>query len=573
MKLKNEFYNIKFKKFLKNTLIITLLFLFIIASFSQIIIAQQKIMNEYMVEYSSINYKSIKKNNYEAYNFTGNSIFNNHTYLHPINSDSSPWPMYCHDVRHTGRSPYNTVNNPGIIKWKYETGDDWIDSSPAIDEDGTIYVGSDERCLFAFNPNGTLKWRFDTNDWLESSPAIGKDGTIYVGSHGGYLYAINSNGTLKWRFNANDIIRSSPAIAQDGTIYFGVVGPGWNIGRIHAVNPNGTEKWHFDTSDWVYSSPAIGEDGIVYCTSNDNHLYAIYPENGTMKWSFKRGAYLGSPSIADDGTIYIPCWDDYLYSVYPENGTMKWRSKLGVGCGHTPTIAGDGTIYVGEDLLYAINPNGTRKWSFNPGDYLDVTSISQAVSAEGIIYFGVSMDTGAGGYLIAVNPDGTERWRVWIHNEHVYSSPAIDSDGTVYIGSAWNRNGILYAIGPLDPDAPSAPIINGPTEGRKGREYSFTFKSLDPYDDDVYYYIEWGDGKKEEWMGPYSSGEKVTVNHTWKNEKTYTIRSRAKNTENLWGPESEFEVTIPRTRVFSYHLFHWLLERFPLLERLLSFAR
>jgi outer membrane protein assembly factor BamB len=569
MKLKNEFSNIRFKKCLKNTLIITLLFFFIIASFSQIIIAQQKIMNEHMVEDYTINYISIKKINYESNNFSENSIFKNHTYIRPISSDSSPWSMYCHDTRHTGRSPYNTADNPGTIKWKYETGDDWIDSSPAIDENGTIYVGSDERCLFAFNPNGTIKWRFDTNGWLESSPAIGKDGTIYVGSRGGHLYAINSNGTLKWRFNANDIIRSSPAIAEDGTIYFGVVGPGWDIGRIHAVNPNGTEKWHFDTNDWVYSSPAIGEDGIVYCTSNDNHLYALYPENGTMKWSFKRGAYLGSPSIGDDGTIYTACWDDYLYAVYPENGTMKWRSKLGFGCGHTPTVAGDGTIFVGEDLLYAIYPNGTRKWSFNPGGNLDVTSVSQAVSADGIIYIGTSLDTAKGGYLIAVNPDGTERWRVWIHNDHVYSSPAIGSDGTVYIGSAPHNNGILYAIGPLDPDAPSAPIINGPSEGKKGNEYSFTFKSTDPNGDDVYYYISWNDGKDEEWIGPYSSGYELTVNHTWKNENTFTIKARARDTDYLWGPESEFEIIIPRNKVSYNSLFLRFLERFPMLQKLL----
>ncbi|MEN2984879.1 MAG: PQQ-binding-like beta-propeller repeat protein, partial [Dictyoglomaceae bacterium] len=40
-------------------------------------------------------------------------------------------------------------------------------------------------------PNGTLKWKFKTGNWIESSPAIGKDGTIYVGI-GFYLCAINS---------------------------------------------------------------------------------------------------------------------------------------------------------------------------------------------------------------------------------------------------------------------------------------------------------------------------------------------------------------------------------------------
>jgi hypothetical protein len=116
----------------------------------------------------------------------------------------SPWPMFCHDVRHTGRSPYNTSGNAGFIKWKFKT-EEWVDSSPAIDKNGTIYVGS---CgywgpLYAVYPNGTEKWGFETNPgggsvgWIKSSPAIGEDGTVYVGSFDGNLYAINSDGTEK----------------------------------------------------------------------------------------------------------------------------------------------------------------------------------------------------------------------------------------------------------------------------------------------------------------------------------------------------------------------------------------
>ena len=49
-------------------------------------------------------------------------------------------------------------------------------------------MGSD--CLYAINPNGSLKWKYKTDDRIySSSPAIGSDGTIYVGS-GIYLYAI-----------------------------------------------------------------------------------------------------------------------------------------------------------------------------------------------------------------------------------------------------------------------------------------------------------------------------------------------------------------------------------------------
>jgi hypothetical protein len=66
-----------------------------------------------------------------------------------------------------------------------------VSSSPAIGSDGTVYVGSSDKYLYAINPNGSQKWRFLTGDAVHSSPAIGTDGTIYVGSDDGYLYAIS----------------------------------------------------------------------------------------------------------------------------------------------------------------------------------------------------------------------------------------------------------------------------------------------------------------------------------------------------------------------------------------------
>ena len=34
---------------------------------------------------------------------------------------SAPWPMFHHDLAHTGLSPYDTSANPGLQKWKFPT--------------------------------------------------------------------------------------------------------------------------------------------------------------------------------------------------------------------------------------------------------------------------------------------------------------------------------------------------------------------------------------------------------------------------------------------------------------------
>jgi outer membrane protein assembly factor BamB len=482
----------------------------------------------------------------------------------------SPWPMYCHDVRHTGRSPYRTVGNPGYEKWRFDVIETCL-GSPVIDDTGIIYIGA--RHLFAVYPNGTLKWKYEEPIKITSAPAIDENGVLYVGGiwvRPQYMYAIYmNNGTVKWKYKVGEDIWSSPAIGDDGSIYFGSEND-----YIYALYPNGTLKWKYLTSVAVYSSPAIGTDGTVYCGSHDEHLYAFYPNNGTVKWKYKTGHWIRtSPCIADDGTIYVVSLDNHLHAVYPNNGTGKWKTN--VGAGTSPTIGQDGTIYCGYNRLHAVNPDGTIKWSFNPGEDRAIRGATPCNSDDGFIYFGTHIGETDGGELISVNPDGTERWRIEIATVWTDSAPAIGEDGTVYIGS-WDRGpphgwGWLHAIGPYDPDAPTAPVINGETNGDAGEEYQYTVKSTSPVGRDVYYYINWGDGNVMDWFGPFSSGEEIKLNHTYTKKRTYIIKSHAKDTDNLWGPWGELKVIMPRNKATYNPFFLNLLERFPLFKQLMLF--
>jgi outer membrane protein assembly factor BamB len=155
-----------------------------------------------------------------------------------------------------------------------------------------------------------LKWRFKTDEEVKSSPAIGEDGTIYVGSWDGFLYAIYPNSTLKWKFNTDDAIDASPTLAQDGTIYMG----SYN-GKIFSITSEGMENWRYKTDDWVISSAAIDKNGVIYIGSFDGYFYALNP-NGTMRWKLFAGDYIeSSPAIAEDGAIYFGCWDGHLYAI------------------------------------------------------------------------------------------------------------------------------------------------------------------------------------------------------------------------------------------------------------------
>ena len=62
----------------------------------------------------------------------------------------------------------------------------------AIGSDGTIYFGSEDKKLYALNPDGTKKWEFVTGGGVHSTPALASDGAIYFGSLDNKVYAIGS---------------------------------------------------------------------------------------------------------------------------------------------------------------------------------------------------------------------------------------------------------------------------------------------------------------------------------------------------------------------------------------------
>jgi len=489
----------------------------------------------------------------------------------------SPWPMMCYDVHHTSQSPYSTTHITDLEKWRFRVGGG-VDGGIVIGDDGTIFFGDRGTKINALYPNGTLKWRYDTDMWITSAPALGEDGTLYVGSWDHYLYAFNSTtGVLKWKFNAKGTIAtSSPAISDDGTIYFGTMWDDATGHRIWAVNPNGTEKWQYKTGNDITSSPAIGDDGTIYIGSMDGYLYAMNP-NGTLKWRFKTGDYVKAPpSIVDDGTVYIGSFDDYLYALYPNNGTMKWKCKVGYGTETNPSIANDGAIYIGGQKLYAIYPNGTKKWTFDLGAERHIHKSCPAISGDGTIYVGTNIGAGSvdGGDIIAVNPDGTEKWRKkLVDMEWIDSSPCIAEDGTVYIGSSHEGGGYLHAFGPVESNSPpETPTISGETNGEAGKGYWYTFRVVDPDLNPISFYIDWGDGN-EGWKFEKASGENCYYKHTWSGQGNYTIRVKARD---VLGEESDWgylEVTMPKNQQSQNMWFLRWLERFPILQMILDVLR
>ena len=472
----------------------------------------------------------------------------------------SAWPMFQHDVRHTGRSPYGKSSKWLVEKWSKGIGS-LVRSSPAIDKNGTIYIGSSEDFLYAINPNGTLKWKYKTGGNVVSSPAITEDGTVIVGSEDGKLYAFNSNGTLKWRIEIGGW-STPPVIDEVGIIYTSCTD-----GNIYAVYQNGTKKWNYQTGSMIYCSCVLDSNSIVYCGSNGGYMYAIYANNGTFKWRYSTGITTGGigATVGDDGTIYFGDMNGYLHAVNP-NGTRKWRQDLLDNVYTSPSITEEGNIIVASyrGYVYSFTPDGFENWKFE-AEKDEYISSSPVIDKYGVIYIGAW-----NGWFYAINPDGTLKWKYKTLDE-IFPSAAIDENGTIYIGAhTTSFSAKLYALEPIDDNPPDKPIIDGPNSGLINIEYNFTAVTSDPDDDNVSYYFDWGDGKNSGWTDFIPSGIIVNLSHSWAKSGTYTIKVKAKDDYGMESEWSELQVTMPRDKATTYSLLHRWLERFPILNLLLQ---
>ena len=370
----------------------------------------------------------------------------------------SPWPMWRGNRKHTGVSSIDTSHVNGTVLWKFET-EYGMESSPAIDADGTIYIGCHDNCLYAINPDGTEKWHYQVGDGpvysesgteqysgtkgILSSPAIGINGCIYFTSLSDKLICLYPNGTKKWEYDIDTSIDiwSSPLVDEDGNVYVGSHDD--FDGTIYKLDTDGNLKWTFKTASDICSSPAIDENGVIYFGSGDNHLRAVYASTGQLKWKYQfEGFADSSPAIGPDGTIYIGgTLEGRLYAI-DENGEYKWHIELenSKDTWSSPAIF-KGIVYIGSDngYVYAADAEtGELLWekhiAYSVGG-------SPVISAEGTIYINCECEGNTVcDTFFALNQQGQTIWS--FNDSFASSSPAIGLDGTIYFGT-WNG---LYAI-------------------------------------------------------------------------------------------------------------------------------
>lgn len=189
----------------------------------------------------------------------------------------------------------------GTLKWKTNLSGAISTSSPTISPDGYVYVAGYSTGLVKLDKSdGDIEWIFDAvSGALRNTPALGDDGSIYIGSRNGTFYAVTPDGQEKWSYETGGEIRSSAAIGPDGTIYFGSYDS-----EIYALNPDtGTLVWSAYGGGPVDGSPCVDSDGVVYAGGMVGP-YRAYNSDGSVKFTFGPKILNGCVSVDANGNLY-----------------------------------------------------------------------------------------------------------------------------------------------------------------------------------------------------------------------------------------------------------------------------
>lgn len=310
-------------------------------------------------------------------------------------------------------------------------------------------------------------WRYNTPmPAYFAVPAVGADKTVYFSTglssiQNGTLYALNPDGTLKWSWTHSTVL-FSPVIGTDGNIYIQDF-----YSKLFSLNPSGIIRWSYDQFRYNYFEnvgqrcPAIGSDGTVYIAGCG--LHAVDPASGSRKWvAYEVLSAKASPSIGPDGTIYAVFSQDLVVAVNPD-GTEKWNNSFTYAWEMSfasPAIDNNGVIYFSSEAryentdysnIYAFNTSdGSLKWKY-PVEGERFVRASPVIDYNGNIIIATKangMDKLAG--VVAISSDGQKVWSYTIENVHItdddiYSTPSIDNNGLIYFAA---ETGFLYVLNP-----------------------------------------------------------------------------------------------------------------------------
>jgi outer membrane protein assembly factor BamB/protocatechuate 3,4-dioxygenase beta subunit len=237
---------------------------------------------------------------------------------------------------------------------------------------------------------------------------------------------------------------------------------------------SGTLKWTYTDSNpsgGLDSSrtSVVGSDGTVYTirydtVTNRYLLFAVAPD-GTQRWTYNEPTedfYSTRLRVGSDGTIYVASGNSSainLYAINP-NGTRKYLFQTADPIKSDPLPGANGVVYmIFGSKLYKIGANGSSIWSatINSGDlassgnYSATGGIKELADGSVVVVTTKGYNFSGKGSLVVINADGSVRRSTELETGF-NRVERVEADGTMYAYRSYLYEGPDSEFAVFNPD-------------------------------------------------------------------------------------------------------------------------
>jgi outer membrane protein assembly factor BamB len=291
----------------------------------------------------------------------------------------------------------------------------------ALDQ-GTLYGGGVDRKVYAVDlESGAIRWSARLAGIVAGGVLMSGD-TLYAASTRpqGRVYAFDrATGRKLWQRGVGLV--STPLALVDRTLLAAT-----QRGELVALDPaTGARRWRRRTGP-ARIAPIAGAAGELILTTPDS-LLRIATADGAVRRRVRAPGEVVSPWLRFQGGLVAGTADSLVLAVDPDSLTPRWKVRLDAPVLDSPAALGD-TIYAAtrRGTLYRVLPG-------SPARAERVVELRWAVTAPVTVMDGLILLGGADGTLRALDPGGTERWRVTLWRPVELRPLALD-DGLVAAG-------------------------------------------------------------------------------------------------------------------------------------------
>lgn len=199
-------------------------------------------------------------------------------------------------------------------------------------------------------------WRFSTKGEIYSTPTTYKN-ILFFGNNIGEFFAIEKRtGEQKWKFEAEHEVFSLPVFHGSKVLFTSA------DGVLYCLNARaGEELWRFSLEgNFRFYTDLVIHKNTLFVGDANGSLYAVNLKNGKLKWKFESAPVETLSSILVESslnwfgalrikrnTIYFASRDGNLYALSPENGSLKWKFESGSPITTSPEVLGK-KVYFGN---------------------------------------------------------------------------------------------------------------------------------------------------------------------------------------------------------------------------------